>query len=201
MWDNEPSHSQGNSHLGELESWGILEFSKNNCKGQNPSVWRVFYIIKKKLRHRCLKWACITHLDIWNRSYGQKKGRESNWQFDPRPLKVGNQPNFLVYRWRATYRWKALDEGYNFALDLITIGGLHIKLWAPKLRESELWQFRDSHLGVPRQKSLWMWASWRSTKYTIREGGGLPQVWAVVSLTSPSLPVTRSSTKNAWTMH
>jgi hypothetical protein len=32
-----------------------------------------------------------------------------------------------------TYRWKALNEGYNFALDLILIGGLHTKLWASKV--------------------------------------------------------------------
>jgi hypothetical protein len=32
-----------------------------------------------------------------------------------------------------TYHWKALDEGYNFALDLISIKGLHAKLWAPKV--------------------------------------------------------------------
>jgi hypothetical protein len=31
------------------------------------------------------------------------------------------------------YRWKALDKGYNFALDLISIGGLHTKLWGPKV--------------------------------------------------------------------
>jgi len=30
------------------------------------------------------------------------------------------------------------------------------------------WQFRDSHLGVPGQKAIWMWASGRGTKYTIR---------------------------------
>jgi hypothetical protein len=29
--------------------------------------------------------------------------------------------------------WKELEEGYNFALDLISIGGLHIKLWGPKV--------------------------------------------------------------------
>jgi hypothetical protein len=34
---------------------------------------------------------------------------------DSRPLKVGNRPNLLGYRQRATYRWKALNEGYNFA--------------------------------------------------------------------------------------
>jgi hypothetical protein len=38
-----------------------------------------------------------------------------------------------VCRWRATYRWKDLDEVYNFALGLIQIWGLHTKLWAPKI--------------------------------------------------------------------
>jgi hypothetical protein len=31
-------------------------------------------------------------------------------------------------KWSATYFWKALDEGYNFALNTISIRGLHIKL-------------------------------------------------------------------------
>jgi hypothetical protein len=54
----------------------------------------------------------------------------------------------------------------------------------PKSRESQPWQFRDSHLGVPRQK-----APWAATKYTIMgEGGGFPQVQAVVSLVCPSCP-------------
>jgi hypothetical protein len=62
-----------------------------------------------------------------------KGGLESNWQFDSRPLKVRNRPNFFTCRWRVTYYWKFLDEGYNFALDLTSIGGLHTKLWAPKI--------------------------------------------------------------------
>jgi hypothetical protein len=74
------------------------------------------------------KMACMTHLDIWNISYGQKKG-----QFDSRPLKVKNRPNFLAFRWRATYRWKALDKSYNFASNLSIIEGLHTKLWARKV--------------------------------------------------------------------
>ncbi len=32
-----------------------------------------------------------------------------------------------------TYHWNALDEGYNFVLDLISIGGLLVKLWRPKV--------------------------------------------------------------------
>jgi hypothetical protein len=39
---------------------------------------------------------------------------------------------------------------------------------APKLQKYRLWQFRNSHLGVSRQKAIWMWASWRGTEYTIR---------------------------------
>jgi len=46
---------------------------------------------------------------------------------------------------------KALDEGYNFALDVTSIEGLHKKLWASKVvrvpisRISRLstWEFRD----------------------------------------------------------
>jgi hypothetical protein len=39
---------------------------------------------------------------------------------------------------------------------------------APKSRESQLWEFWDSHLGVPGQKTIWMWALWRSIKYNIK---------------------------------
>jgi hypothetical protein len=70
----------------------------------------------------------MTHLNIWNTSYDQKKGQGSNCQFDSQPQKVKNQPDFLVGKQHATYRWKSLDKGYNFASDLITIEGLHAKL-------------------------------------------------------------------------
>jgi hypothetical protein len=39
---------------------------------------------------------------------------------------------------------------------------------APKSRESELWEFWDSHLGVLGQNAIWMWASWEGTEYIIR---------------------------------
>jgi hypothetical protein len=107
---------------------------KKRLQGSKLIGLKVIYIIRKLLKLKCLKWARMTHLDIWNTSYGQKKGRESNWQFDSQPLKVRNRPNFLVWRWRVTYCWKALNEGYNFALDLIiSIGGVHAKLWGPKV--------------------------------------------------------------------
>jgi hypothetical protein len=43
----------------------------------------------KFLKRRYRKCPRIGNSDICSPSYGQKKGRESNWQFDSRPLKVG----------------------------------------------------------------------------------------------------------------
>jgi hypothetical protein len=50
-----------------------------------------------------------------------------------RPKEVGNCLDFLACKWLAAYQWKVLDEGYNFASNLISNGGLHTKLWAPKV--------------------------------------------------------------------
>jgi len=61
--------------LWELESQWTPESSESNYKGQNPLNYKVPYIIEKFLELKCLKWACMTHLDTSNTSYGQKKGR------------------------------------------------------------------------------------------------------------------------------
>jgi hypothetical protein len=78
----------------------------------------------------------MTHLDIYNTSYGQKKGRESFSHF---PTFVKNQIiELLTFHWQllntcslipdhgksgidliplragGVRRWKALDKGYNF---------------------------------------------------------------------------------------
>jgi hypothetical protein len=124
-----------------MESRWTPETSESNFRGQNSMACDVLYIIGKLLELRCLKWARIAHLDIWNTSYGQKKGWESNCQFDSRPKKVGNWPNL-----NATYRWKALDESYNFALDLTSIQGLLAKLWGSKIARVLV----GAILGLPR---------------------------------------------------
>jgi len=98
---------------GNLESFGTPATSDLNYRGQNTSPWGVFYIVGKVLKCRCRKWPRISHWDIYITSYGQKKGQESNWQFDSRPLKVGNRPDHGVCRWSATHRWKALEESYK----------------------------------------------------------------------------------------
>jgi hypothetical protein len=81
--------------MGTWHSTVTLETSEFDYKGQNTSHWGVIYIIGKLLKCRCLKWARMTHLDICNTSYGKKKGRESNCQFDSLPRKVGNRPKLV----------------------------------------------------------------------------------------------------------
>jgi hypothetical protein len=135
----------------------------------------VLYNIGKLLELRCLKWARIVHLDIWNVSYGQKKGRESNCQFDSRPQKVGSRPDLLSFRGRATYRWKALNESYNFALDRTSIGGLLAKLWGFKVVGVLAGEISGLPLGSPGKNSHLDVASVESCRvYYKGEGGGFP---------------------------
>jgi hypothetical protein len=48
---------------------------------------------------------------------------------------------------------------------------LEVYMWSyapPKLQGLQLREFRDSHLGVSGQKTIWMWPPWRGVKYIIR---------------------------------
>jgi hypothetical protein len=124
--------------------------------------------------------------DIWNTSYGQKKGRESNCQFDSRPQKVGNRPLFDVRFESATWRWKAFDKSYNFALDRIAIRGLIVKLWGSKVPGVPFGAISGLPLGSPGKNSHFDVTSVESCRvYYKGEGGGFPQVRAVVSLVCP----------------
>ncbi len=49
--------------------------------------------------------------------------------------KSQNHPEISAFRWRVTYHWKKFNKGYNFALDLTSIEGLHKKLWPSKMLE------------------------------------------------------------------
>jgi len=149
----------------------------------------VLYTIGKLLERKCLKSAHIAHLDIWNTSYGQKKGRESNCQFDSRLEKVRNRLDLLVCKRRATYHWKALNEGYNFALDYISIQGLLAKLWGSKIAGVLIWAILGLPLGSLGTKgNLDVGPVERCKTYYKGEDGGFPQVRAVVSLVCPCCP-------------
>jgi hypothetical protein len=135
--------------VGDLESFGTLECSELDSKAQNTSHKGVLGVIGKVLKRRYWKWPRIGHSNICSPSYGQKKGRESNWQFDSRPLKVGNRPLPNISLKSATWRWKALGESYNFDLGLISIRVWGEELWPFKVSGVQPGHFRDSISGVP----------------------------------------------------
>jgi hypothetical protein len=119
--------------LWELKSLWSFKTSKNNLKGQNSLDWKLPYTIRKLLRQIYLKWVIMIDLNIYNTNYGRKKGHESKCQFDSWPLKVKNLLVLRQCKRCGTYRWKDLNEGYNFALDFTSIRGFHKKLWSSKV--------------------------------------------------------------------
>ncbi len=133
----------------ELESSGTPERLELDIKGKNNSHWGVLGVIGNFLQRRCRKCPRIGNSDICSPSYGQKKGRESNWQFDSRPLKVGNRPLPYVRFGNATWRWKDLDEGYNFGSDLVAIRLYSWELSQFKVPGVPPGQFRESREFVP----------------------------------------------------
>jgi hypothetical protein len=121
--------------------------------------------------------------------------------FDSWPLKVKTLPDFFACKWCATYHWKALGEGYNFSLELISIRGLHTKLWASKITNVPISR-------ISRLKFMSLGTKWhlgvrpvaRHKKYYKGESGGFPQVRTVVNLVSPCLPMVNACTKSVRTM-
>jgi hypothetical protein len=85
--------------------------------------------------------------------YIKHKTQEKGW-----PLKVKNRLDFFACRWRVTYRWKVLNKGYNFALDFISIEGLHTKFWA----------FKDGEVPISEQNDIWVLAPRPGIENTIR---------------------------------
>jgi len=107
-----------------------------------------------------------------------------------------------MYRWRATYHWKSIDKGYNLALDFISIRGLYTKLWGPKVAGVSILAISGLPFGCSKTKChLDVGFVEKHKIYYKGEGGGFPQVWAMVSLVSPSLPMVRLSTKSDPIMH
>jgi hypothetical protein len=189
------THSQ-KWELRVLRSSGIPKNSELDCRGWNTSHWGVLNINEKFLKHRCPKWPRVSHLNICSPSYGQKKGRESNWQFDSQPQKVGNQPDSNVQWGSATRCWKVLEESYKIGSDLVPIGGRGEKLWWPKVLGVQTGTVLGLHLGSPGTKRPLGRGRGEAMQWILYgEGGGFPWVRAVVSQVSPRSPVACPNTK------
>jgi hypothetical protein len=84
----------------------------------------------------------------------------------------------------------------------ISIKGLHVKLWAPKVAEVITVGISGLPLGSLGTKwHLGVGPVAKHKVYYKGEGGGFPQVRAMMSVVSLSLHVVRPSTKNAPAMY
>jgi hypothetical protein len=121
---------------------------KGRLQGSNSLDWKVLYIIENLLERRCIKWVRMIHLDTWNISYGQKKGQESNYQFDSRPLKVKNRPDLF-----ACISLKNFRRVLHLFFQTSSLSEVCKKSYGPwKSRESQFQKIWDSQLGSPGTK-------------------------------------------------
>jgi len=147
----------------ELESWWTPRCSESDCKGQNPMDWRILYTIGKLLKLKYLKWARMTYLNIWNTSYGQKKTQKWNCQFDSQPLKV----RFSCMQVTCNILLKRSQQELQLCFrPHLNQRSSHKIMGAQSCESPNFGNFGT--LRVLGQNVIWMWASWRSTKYTIR---------------------------------
>jgi hypothetical protein len=169
--------------VGDLESSGTPECLRFNSKAQNTLHWRVLVVIGKVLKRRYRKLPCIVHLDICNPSYGQKKGRESNWQFDSRPLKVGNRPLPNLRIESARCSWKRSQRGLQLWFRPCRGQTLRSRVMSSRSPGTPTGTISGLQLGSPGKKchSSASAAEWHRVYYK-EDGGGTSRVRAVVCL-------------------
>jgi hypothetical protein len=171
--------------MGTWESTKTFETSEFDYRGQNTSPWGVPYVIGKLSKRKCWKWARMSYLKICSTSYGKKKGRESNWQFDSRPLKVENWPDPCACKWSSTHRWKALDESYrphpNPKSEQRVMSSQNGRSPNQDSFGTPPWESRN-------KKPFGCRCRGETREYYMGEGGGFPQVWAVVNQVNPCCP-------------
>jgi hypothetical protein len=109
----------------------------------------------------------MCHLDICSPSYGQKKGQESNWQFDSRPLKVGNRLVPDVHFKSATWVGKISSRATSLVQTSSRSEVRARSYEVPKSWESKPGQFRDSTLGVPGKRAIRMPLPWANAENII----------------------------------
>ncbi len=101
-----------------------------------------------------------------------------------------------------TCHWKVLGKGYNFVSDLISIQGLHAKLWAPKVMRVLIVRISGLSLGSPGTKyHLDVGLVERHKVYYKGEGGGFPPSLGRGESCESELFVARPNTKSVPTMH
>ncbi len=198
---NEPPHCQMSSHFGSWSLNGLLNFYKAISRVKTHWIEK-FLISLERSWNVDIKMGSHDPFEYFKHKLWPKEGLGIKLSIWFPPLKVGNCPNFLACRWRVTYRWKAFNEEDNFTLGLTSIKGLHTTLWASKVVKVPILGI----LGFPSggfgtKCHLGAGPVARHRVYYKGEGGGFPQIWAVVSLMGSCLPMARPCIESVQTTH
>jgi hypothetical protein len=168
---------------------GLPQFQSSTAEVKTPCLEMFFILLERPWNvdvENGLAWAIwksVTQVMV-KRGAGSKTG-----SLTPDHKKGGNRPDPGVCRWSATHRWKALEDSYKFAWDLIPIRGLSRELWVPKVSGVQTGTVLELLFGSPENKShLDAGAAEQCIEYYMGEGGGFPQVRAMVSKVSPCCP-------------
>jgi len=108
--------------------------------------------------------------------------------------KSWESPQFSRVQMECDIPLKSFWRGLQLCFGLISIRCLHAKLWVLKVARVPLENLRTKcHLDVGLVE--------RHKVYYMGEGGGFPQVWAMVSIVSPNLSMANLNIESAPTMH
>jgi hypothetical protein len=129
-------HSHGSSEC--LEPW--LERKKNTKSCLQDTI-------RKVLKHRCLKCPRIIHLHLICISYDQKKGRESNWEFDSRSQTLWKQGSNEFWLGHVIHCWKGHFEGYKILHSHLQKKLIWKRYERPKSWDSKSFSFETPHFG------------------------------------------------------
>jgi hypothetical protein len=166
VWGNEPPQSQMNSHFGSWSPDGLPNLQRAIVAVKTHYI--EFFLISLENYWNLNVWIGLAW-PIWT-SKTQVMAKR----------KVGSQ----TIKSRELTQFPCVQVTWNIPLESFWQGlqlcfKLHLN-WRsshkvtkpqsrdPKSRKSRLWEFQDPHLGVPGQNAIWMWASWRGNKYTIK---------------------------------
>jgi len=105
--------------LWESHSWRCCECSESCLEKQTSTKLGSHDTIRKALKRKCLKCSCIVHLDLICMSYDQKKGWESNWEFDFRPQTFWKQGSNEFWLGRDIHRWKIFLRAIKYYFQIL----------------------------------------------------------------------------------
>jgi len=122
--------------LPKVRTWsppGLPQFQSSIIEVKTPCL-EVFFILLERPWSVDVKnglaWAIRTSIA---QVMVERRAESQTGSLIPDHKKVNNRLDPSVWRWSAKHYWKALEESYKFALDLIPVRGLSWELWAPKV--------------------------------------------------------------------